>query len=119
MRYDVTGFENGVKNEMGGIFLDGEHYPLNASSLNKRAATAMQFTGICDKNGKEIYEGDILAWHDNEVENVGQVCFADGFFNMHASIDTEDLGMIGSDPLRGEVKIIGNVHQNPELLMTV
>ena len=70
----------------------------------------MQFTGLKDKNGKEIYEGDILRDIDDVV---GDVFFADGGFKV-------DYGRKGDYWLASRegsvVIIIGNMYENPELI---
>ena len=68
-------------------------------------STVGQYTGLLDKHGKRIFEGDILSiWNDrNDV-----VVFEDGAFIME---DTEI-------PMRFAIKfeVIGNVHDNPEFM---
>ena len=68
-------------------------------------STVGQYTGLKDKNGKNIFEGDILSiWNDrNDV-----VVFEDGAFIME---DTEI-------PMRFAIKfeVIGNIYDNPEFM---
>lgn len=68
-----------------------------------------QFTGLLDKHGKEIYEGDII--RDVDTKETGTVGFELGGF--YCTIDW------GTDFYKGVYRngeIIGNIHENPELL---
>jgi len=63
----------------------------------------MQYTGLSDKNGKEIYEGDIIKIKENH-----EVVFRGGCFMI--------LNFPVSFYRKNDIEVIGNVWENPELL---
>ena len=70
--------------------------------------TVGQYTGMKDKGGTEIYEGDILSDGDEAMP----VCFWNGAFCLNKPSDYEELSML----IMRDYKIVGNIHENPELL---
>lgn len=79
----------------------------------------MQYTGLKDKNGKEIYVGDII--HRGALPKVNV------FRNSVIRFDEESVGFIATSTRNGartlfnghtcdEIEVIGNIHENPELL---
>jgi uncharacterized phage protein (TIGR01671 family) len=81
--------------------------------------TVGQYTGLKDKNGKDIYEGDVLKL-DDDWEKYGaaaginyEVKFIDGCFRMKSK---NGLGRGYHLEDDSEFEIIGNIHENPELL---
>lgn len=77
----------------------------------------MQFTGLTDKAGKEIWEGDLIQWNDKIEQEInpgngtvtGQVVYKDGGF----------YPFIGEyRALPNEVEIVGNIYEHSHLLST-
>lgn len=73
----------------------------------------MQFTGLLDKNGKEIYEGDIIKLHDHPTSI--EDCTTSVVFN-HGSFVAKYNGILLSDYGTAWTEVIGNIYETPELL---
>jgi uncharacterized phage protein (TIGR01671 family) len=77
-----------------------------------------QFTGLKDKNGKEIFENDIVCWTLNDKLK-SQIVFHEGCFG-HLNltgINKEHSEFIPINKVRAEYMIVcGNIYENPELL---
>jgi len=68
----------------------------------------MEFTGVKDRNGKEIYEGDILGLDDPTDQSRAFVVFHNGAFRQQLV----RLPIFGDD---WDWLVIGNIYENPEL----
>ena len=92
------------------VFWDDEAN-FNSFSLKADSFILMQYTGLKDKNGVEIYEGDILDWYHYTLKmQRAKVIFQRGTFYL--------IGGCNDGPLShfGDIEAIGNIYENPELL---
>ena len=85
-----------------------------------RFSNIEQFTGLQDKNGKDVYEGDIFIinkhddeWHDDVIYDKSNARFQLRTFRRNAT----DISL--KDVIKDEnesCEVVGNIHENPELL---
>lgn len=114
-RYDATQEENVIRI----AFIDNGTcfgYPVKIEP-----STIGQYTGLTDKNGKKIFEGDILRYRETETDDwdVGVVEYKADHdypaFDMTPYIDCDSNGL-SYIMAACTCEAIGNIHDNPELL---
>ena len=103
---------------------DGQRNKNLWEDCEKDEVTLMQYTGLKDKNGVEIYEGDMVQ-HSNitkalivsiggYIETYSEGHIANGI-HIHTKAEDVVLGVSAFNSDR-EIEVIGNIYQNPELL---
>lgn len=104
---------------LGEVVLFGEISSIPLGRLND--VRVMQFTGLKDKSGKEIYEGDIVRISDDDEQTDTEVYFYGGGlvveWSNHFNMGESDITTVGWAQDEGlEFEVIGNIYQNPKLL---
>ncbi len=104
-------------------FTDLSHYTFDEFLGNSKAMgdyheqEVMQYIGLKDKNGVEIYEGDILEYQNPEAE--GGICAVPELkYNNYDNL----LGMFDSEWDNGDdsysnIEVIGNIYENKDLIV--
>lgn len=88
------------------------------------ADTVGQYIGLTDKNGKKIFEGDIVRIVGNQdvedwksVNYTALIAFLDGgFCAIDGTVDEHAFRRYALCRMDFDIEIIGNIHDNPELL---
>ena len=73
--------------------------------------TLMQYTGLKDKNGKEIYEGDIVKIKNEEI--ITDIFWCEDCWTVFVDDECESLWV---NQREGDCEVIGNIYENAELL---
>ena len=126
-RTDVTTDIYKIKEFNIGFLNDWTFEPTYTSGFDEEVLpeTVGQYTGLTDKNGKKIFEGDIVLFEDESPSNYeyhdctemrcGVVEYGDNCFYItnRIAVEMEDLIYYGG---KLDVEVIGSIHDNPELL---
>ena len=123
-----TSYKNG--DWVYGLLTDAENYAGFSEMTNTNGVSGIevdkntvgQFTGLTDKNGKKIFEGDILSTENGTFSNtgMGHILFYKGMLTSFYGQDA--IGRDCFDELHtvcNSREVIGNIHDNPELLEVI
>ncbi len=115
------------------FFYDSDHKYQGVTSegrgqIHKDECVLMQSTSLKDKNGKLIFEGDILANYPEELDDdrdlwiveFGEGSYDSGVYSYIGFrlrlISTDDFDGNANIIFGSDIEVIGNIHENPELL---
>jgi uncharacterized phage protein (TIGR01671 family) len=116
-RWTICPFTGNVADYVGDYNCDhftstpaADYYWEDGKLIKEPRYVIQQYTGLKDKNGKEIYEGDILTCKYADQEVTEAISYSEDYSSFTHGEHVLWRGWIG------EAEIIGNIMQNPELI---
>ena len=115
MRFHYWGFVSASKTLKELIFVSPHNFnpPLAWEEVQKKC---QQYTGLKDKNNKEIYEGGVYKSYTRNVDGFIQIIFEDGQFKGQYGNNDSNLKYILNPNEAKELEEKGNIYENPELI---
>jgi uncharacterized phage protein (TIGR01671 family) len=100
--------------EIPEIYTGWNCYTLTPECYGIERATVGQYTGLTDKNGKKVFEGDICRMKADRLKGYGAIIFMGSAFVLcdKAHKKTRYYPLYAD----GQFTVVGNIHDNPELL---
>ena len=101
------------------IWVDyGDDKRVGWMNADDKCIDLMQFTGMVDKNGKEIFESDILQWTSSNPFSLGEIRKVQvNYVEAQYWAQGKSLGIYLAELLANEkCEVIGNIYENPNLI---